>query len=93
MMALKPITIICFMGNLVSELVNLIINQLIKTLAPNGSRYRRLEGRDSPAKRTKPKATKKPKNGENPAVRVHALLARILPLKDLMICVRHYAML
>ena len=32
----------------------------------NGSRYRRLEGRDSPTKRTKPKATKK----ANLAVRI-----------------------
>ena len=38
-------------------------------LPPNGSRYRRLEGRDSPTKRNKPKVTRK-----NPAVRVHALL-------------------
>jgi hypothetical protein len=45
---------------------------------PNGSRYRRLEGRDSPTKRSKPVATKKSQfDGENPAVRVHAVLASL----------------
>jgi hypothetical protein len=51
---------------------------IFKTLRkkPNGSRYRRLEGRDSPTKRPKLKAKKSLFDGANPAVRVHAVLGR-----------------
>jgi len=44
-------------------------------VAPNGLRYRRRVGLDSVAKRKNSKPEPTHFDGENPAVRVHALLA------------------